>query len=663
MLPHLGSLPSWAGARRVAIDIETRDPDLTTLGPGVRTNGYIVGVSFAIDDGTPNGPAYYLPVRHQGGGNYHNPEQVFAYLREQGRRFRGILAGAGLQYDLDYLAQQNVLFRPRFYRDIQVSGPLLVQPVMQWRPDEETGKLYLAEVFPLMGLEAQCKRAEIAGKDETQLTAWAAERKLDPKKDLWRMPAELVTDYAVQDVRAPLQLLKKHEREIDEQNLWPVYDLESRLLPVLVKMRRRGVRVNPDKLEQIEDMATRKEAVAMREVSRLSGILVTPADTTQPEALAKCLKTEGHKIPLTPKTKKSSVKAEWLRSLKSPIANAILEAKRWNKIRGTFCNSIRVRMINGRIHPTFNQLKAEADDGTTKGVGFGRCSSSNPNIQQQPARDPEIGPLWRSIYLPDEGGTWACLDFSSQEPRWITHYAELVANDSACRWDNATKEAARAAAHACRADPDWDNHSMMATMMYGDDFTSAVAKHWKHLRTNAKTIFLGLCYGMGGGKLCSSLGLPTIWGTPDWAGGRSVELAGPEGQALLDRFDARVPHVRALAKSARLRAEKIGYILTVLGRRCRFPRHPQSGRVEHSHKAGNRLIQGTSADQTKLAMVEADDAGIDLQTQVHDELNTTIYDPREAVQLGEIMCSVVHCNVPTIVDNEQGPSWGELKAA
>jgi DNA polymerase I-like protein with 3'-5' exonuclease and polymerase domains len=168
---------------------------------------------------------------------------------------------------------------------------------------------------------------------------------------------------------------------------------------------------------------------------------------------------------------------------------------------------------------------------------------------------------------------------------------------------------------------------------------------------------------MGGGKLCAQLGLPTERVKANWADGREVDVAGEEGQALLDRFNSRVPHVRALAKMAADKAERLGYITTLLGRRCRFPRHPDTDLIENGHKGLNRLIQGTSADQMKLAMVRADEAGIRLQLQIHDELDLTIWDPSEAEQLAEIMISAVPCNVPVLVDNEHGPNWGDLKGA
>ena len=153
--PHLSTLPSWAGARRVALDIETEDPQLTDLGPGVRRDGRIVGVSFAIE----NGPSHYLPVGHEGGGNYHDERLVFAYLRDQGRAFKGDLVGANLPYDVDYLLEQGVEFKPRFFRDVQVAGPLIEPPAFQmWKQRDDGFAVFPVYDFPKMNLDELAAR-------------------------------------------------------------------------------------------------------------------------------------------------------------------------------------------------------------------------------------------------------------------------------------------------------------------------------------------------------------------------------------------------------------------------------------------------------------------------------------------------------------------------
>jgi DNA polymerase I-like protein with 3'-5' exonuclease and polymerase domains len=297
--------------------------------------------------------------------------------------------------------------------------------------------------------------------------------------------------------------------------------------------------------------------------------------------------------------------------------------------------SIRSYASGDRIHCVLNQLRRERDDGGLSGAAFGRLSSEHPNMQQQPARDPEMGALWRKIYIPDAGGEWACLDYSQQEPRLLTHYAAL------CQCPGAAE-----AARQYRDDPTTDNHSMMAKL------TGLPRKQ-------AKNIFLGLCYGMGSAKLARECGLDTEW---IWSERRksNIEVAGPEAQRVLDRFNERVPYVRALAQLCEQRAKQNGFLTTLLGRRCRFPLREDGAGFDWTYKALNRLIQGGSADQTKAAMVAVDEAGYAVQLQVHDELDLTVANREEARRVADIMSNVVTMKVPSRVDVEVGPSWGEV---
>lgn len=603
-LTPVKDLPVWPTHGRVAIDCETRDPQLKKLGPGVRRDGQIVGYSFAIEDG----PSFYVPVRHALGENS-DPKQVFQYLRDMAARFKGILVGANLPYDLDYLAEEGVEFQPKFFRDIQVAEPLI----------DELQMFY--------SLEAIAKRHKFGGKDETTLR-WAANAHgVDPKSEMWKMPAKFVAKYAIRDTVLPLQILRRQEALIEKEGLWDIFNLESRVLPILVKMRRRGVRVDFDRLDQVEKMCLEKETAAVGEVYTRSGVRVGVDDVWKSEVLAEALRETGIEVPTTPKTGKPSIKKDWLAEVDHPIARALAEARRFSKVRQTFVKSIRDHATNGRIHATINQLRAQREDGGIYGAAYGRCSSTNPNLQQQPGDE-----WWRRIFLPEDGCEWACCDFSSQEPRLIVHYGAMI-----------EAEGGPEAAAAWRENPHMDYHQRTA------DLCSIARKQ-------GKIIFLGRSYGMGGAKFCNSLGLPTKIVSTKYG---HREVAGDEGQALLDRFDGGVPYVAILARSCQNRAARKGFIQTLLGRRCRFPLD-DLGRYDFCHKALNRLIQGGSADQMKKAMVDADAAGYELQLQVHDELDFSCKTREEAHGLADIMVDAVQLRVPTVVDVEIGPSWGEI---
>lgn len=591
----------------------------------MRTGGFIVGVAFAIEDG----PSYYLPVGHLGGGNL-DREKVYDYLREQSRLFRGVITGTNLQYDMDFLAQVGVTFWDQEWRDISVVDPLIDELQFSY------------------SLESIANRYGFAGKAEDDMIRACSEIGLkgDVKANIWKLPASRVAEYAIQDVTLPLQILRRQERLIEEQDLWNILKLETRLQKVLLKMRRRGVKINIDRLAQVEEWAIKERNQSLEIVRSLTGHQIDSVWSA--ENVTPALRFTGATVALTA-TGKPSVDADFLESSDHPVFRAVARARTFDKVSSTFAASIRRYLVGDRIHTTFNQLKRERDDGRgSAGAAYGRTSCQDPNLQQQPARDPEIGPVWRSIFVPDDGGLWACNDFSQQEPRVLVHYAELT---------HCTRAAE--AAEVYRTDPHADNHTMMARLI-DPKFDSYPKDKQKKIRSEAKIIFLGRCYGMGDGKLCTDLGLPTE--KRKTASGREYLAAGPEGQVIIDQFNRNVPFVRELSKRCENNAKRFGYIRTILGRRCRFPKKADgSGQYDWTHKALNRLIQGSSGDQTKQAMVDADDAGFAIQLQVHDEIDMTVSSVEQAQELARIMREAVVLRVPMRVDVETGPSWGEIK--
>ena len=622
--PQLVDLPSWKGARRVAIDIETCDPQLKKLGPGVRRGGFICGVSFALEGDR----AYYLPLRHFGGDNMPHDRTLY-YLISQAREFQGEIVGANFQYDLDFLAEAGVVFpNVKRIRDVQIADPLLY------------------ELHNSYSLGAILKRwGYNDGKDESLLEQAAKDHGLDPKSEMWKLPARFVGPYAEGDVDRLCELIDRQEEELRRQDLWGIYELESKLQPILLKMRRRGVRVDQDQLDRVEKMAQQSEIRDAAEISRLTGVQMGIDDCNKKKITAAALETVGVKLKTTD-TGQPKIDQAVLEQIDHPVADLILHAKKANKIRTTFVKSVREHMVDGRIHATFNQLRRTRETGDEAGAKYGRLSCADPNLQQQPSRDPEYAKLWRAIYVPDHGKQyWLAADYSQQEPRMLVHFAELVGLDGA-----------REAAERYRNDPKTDNHAMMTQMIY-PDLTPADGT-WKDRRGECKQIFLGLCYGMGSGKLAKSCGLPAeVKRRQD---GSTYLVAGPEGVALLDRFDRAVPFVRGMARLAEKEAKRKGYIRTLLGRRCRFP-IGDDDQIEWAHKALNRLIQGSAADQTKKAMVDLDEAGHDVQLQVHDEVCQGVDTVEEARDIAHIMTNCVDLRVPSRVDIELGPNWGEAE--
>lgn len=626
-------LPLWPTHGRVAVDCETRDPQLTTMGPGTRRDAYIVGISFAIEDG----PAHYLPIAHEGGGNL-DPETVLRYVRDQAARLKGDLAGAKLDYDLDMLAQRGVRFRPRRFRDCLAAEPLL----------DENQFTY--------GLDAVAGRHGLPGKSEEVLLQAAKAYGVHSKADLWRLHARFVGEYGERDVRLPLDLLRRQERRIEEQDLERVWDIECRVLPVLMEMRRRGVRIDFDHLARVEARCREVEAESTAAFGLLCGKTIQPTDIGKAMVVGPMLEAAlGIKLPRVgrngnqPQVAMRLDKQGLIGVPDGPVANALMRARRFQKLRTTFVASIRDHAVNGRVHCTFLQMKVERDEDTNGGTVSGRLSSCHPNLQQQPGRDPEIGPFWRAIYLPDEGKKWACLDYSGQEIRWAVHLAALAGCTGAEELVEEYKRNIRLDAHQTTA----------------DKLAKTNATKWagKDGRTRAKAINLGLLYGMGGAKLARSINLPTEWREVQWGDMERPELremAGPEAQAVLDDYFREVPWVKQVARAASKQAERVGFVRTALGRRGRFEAGP-NGRRRLVHKALNKAVQGTSADQVKKAMVEAEDAGIALQLQVHDELDLSVTGVEEAERLAEIMRAALPCKVPHLVEPQLGDTWGACK--
>jgi DNA polymerase I-like protein with 3'-5' exonuclease and polymerase domains len=287
----------------------------------------------------------------------------------------------------------------------------------------------------------------------------------------------------------------------------------------------------------------------------------------------------------------------------------------------------------------------------------------NPNLQQQPSRD-EFAVMWRSIYIPEEGAIWYCHDYSQQEPRWTTHFAASIPG----------MRGAAEAAQAYWDNPKLDNHDFMAKL------TGLPRK-------SAKLIFLGLCYGEGGAKLCRDLGLPTSYAVrfegvrgltlfdtlddamvaaDEYPGEASwFEAAGKEGQRIIDKFHERAPYIGQLAELCKRKVKAKGTIRTAGGRVLHFPRR-RDGKFDWVHKALNRLIQGSSADQIKTAMVMIDRELPDLfmNLQVHDELDGSCGSVAEAGKAAKIMRECMGATkVPYRVDEEYGPNWGEIQEA
>jgi len=363
-----------------------------------------------------------------------------------------------------------------------------------------------------------------------------------------------------------------------------------------------------------------------------------PVDMWAAASIAKAFDKLGVEYPKTEKGAPSFTKS-FLEACEHPLAKMVVEVREVNKTHNTFLQPyLDASEATGRIHSHVSQLRGE-----TGGTVTGRLSMNQPNLQQVPARHPVIGPMVRSLFLPEEGELWAANDFSAQEPRLLIHYAKLLG-----------LEGADVMAQAYHDDPNTDFHQMVADMA---DIT----------RKQAKTIGLGLMYGMGKAKLAIQL-----------------DMAVEEAAELIQTFHAKVPFLKGTIFAVQKRIENPssgGSIRTLLGRKCRFPlwEPMQWGinkalpREEASAKYGprikramtykglNKLIQGSAADQTKKGMVELHKAGYNMLLAVHDEVAISVKTKEEAEAAAEIMKHAVSLEVPSKIDVEAGPTWGSAE--
>lgn len=602
------TFPNLSQAKEIAIDLETCDPNMETMGPGwPRNDGFIVGYALAVD-----GWAGYFPVAHQGGGNL-DRGRVERFIRGVVELPCDKIMHNGA-YDLGWLLAQGFKVNGRIY-DTMLAAPLIDENRFSYSLNS-LGFDYLKET-----------------KSEQGLRESAADFGVHPKRELWKLPAMYVGDYAEQDAALTLRLWHHLRTLIKRDELETIFEIETDLLPVLVDITRRGIRFDRSRCADLLKELQQREGQLITDIKRMSGVKV---DIWAAASIATAFDRLSIPYSRTANGMPSFTKS-FLEGHEHPICKAIVEAREVNKTHGTFLEPyMRHSDSDGRIHTHFNQLRS--DEG---GTLTGRLSASTPNLQQVPARHELIGPMVRSLFLPEENELWAANDFSSQEPRLLVHYATLLS------LPGAEKMAA-----AYRENPNTDFHQMVADM--------AAIK-----RKAAKTIGLGLMYGMGKQKLANSLDLPL-----------------EEASELISNFHLRVPFLRGTVDAVMKRIEHPasgGSIRTLLGRKCRFPlweptewgvNKPlprEQAVIEYglrikragTYKGLNRLIQGSAADQTKAAMIALHKAGFQLLLQVHDELAISVRSREEAQEAARIMAGAVSLEVPSRVDVEVGPSWGQ----
>ena len=603
------NIPNLEEAAEIAIDLETHDPGLKTTGPGWATKkGKVIGVALAVE-----GWKGYFPLAHPGGGNF--DIKVFT------RQLKKILdlpcdkIFHNAIYDIGWLSTMGLEVKGRII-DTMIAAPLI---------DENRRNYSLKEV-------AQEYIGET--KSEAGLYEAAKDFGVDAKAEMHLLPAMYVGPYAEQDAAVTLKLWQTLKVEIIKQELTSVFNLESELLPILFQMKKRGVRVDIEKAERVKKDFKDTEKKILHSIHKECGFEMEILSPLSIQKAFDKLKISYNRTA----TGLPSFDKNFLLTHSNPFAQKIVQAREMNKAHTTFIDSILKHAHKGRIHADVNQLRSD-----TGGTISGRLSMQNPNLQQIPARNPKVSPKIRQLFIPEEGQKWGIFDYSQQEPRLLVHYGAVIS-------DRIELEGVSTLVKGYTED-DIDFHQAVANMANID-------------RKQAKTINLGMMYGMGKGKLMSELGLDK-----------------EDIDKVFKQYHSTVPFVKELTDRTMRRASEKGYIRTIMGRKCRFhlwePNHfgvhkalpKEQAEVEYggmnkikrawTYKALNRLIQGSAADQTKMAMVKLYKEGFLPMIQVHDELDMSFSSEEEKKKIIEIMEHALDLRVPSKVDAEIGPSWGE----
>ena len=604
--------PDLSKYDEIAIDLETKDPDLTKKGScSTRGGGDVVGIAVAVKDWCG-----YYPIAHEGGGNLDRKKVL--------KWFTDVLKTPAMK--IFHNAMYDVLWIKRL--GLTIHGTIVDTMVVTALVNENRFRFDLNSV---------AKEYTGMGKNESSLKEAAKEWGIDPKAEMYRLPSLFVGEYAEKDAEITLALWKELEKEINSQNLHSILKLETDVLPCLVEMKWRGVKINEDHVVVLEKKFKHIYDKCLESVKKQTGIF---PEIWAARSIAKVCEQIGVKdYERTAKTQAPSFTKNWLSNHTHRVLKNIATARTADKLRSTFIDTIKNYVVNGKIHADINQLK-----GDQGGTLTGRLSYARPNLQQLPNYN-DYGTGIRSLFLPNsKEERWGCFDYSQQEPRLVVHYALRTPGITGIS-DIAQEYKAK--------DSTADFHNLVAKLANID-------------RREAKTINLGLFYGMGQAKLQTQLGI-------------NSEV---EAKALIRKYHHKVPFVKQLMNSVMDRAQDSGQIRTIGGRLCRFnkwepkdwdrrdlydtweeaSRENGSGNVKRAftYKALNRLIQGSAADMTKKAMINLFKENICPLIQLHDELNISIENPEQADKVVKIMEEAIPLEIPNKVDYENGENWGSI---
>ena len=612
--------PRLTDEKELSWDLETYDPSLKSKGPGwSRGEGHVVGIGVATRD-----KAWYFPIRHEGGGNL-DPKMTLRWAGDLLKLDTIKVAFNGL-YDLGWMKREGLTVNGICY-DPMGAAALIDENRMSYT------------------FNSLLRTYTDTEKDMTLLKQAADAWGVDPVSGLWKLPSMYAGFYGEWDAAANWKLFDKLKPMLEEQDMWDLFLMEMQLYPVWLDMTWRGVRIDELWIEESREKIVAEIKIIQK---KLKGIDVWNAND-----IGGILEDTGIQVPKTQKTKKYSITADWLKRVGTDFTKNVLRNRRLDKVLGTFLDGMIIgHLQDGRIHPDWHPMRNDSDTG----IVSGRVSASNPSPQVFPKRDPEFGLMVRGAFLPEEGEDWVSADQAQQEPRWFVHYAGALGLSGVDRM-----------LQAYQNDPETDYHTICA------NFSGLQRKPTKDLNQ-------GFAYGMGRKK--SEKSLIALGVSPDIA------------PTVYDTFHREFPYVKELTEYVSNMASQRGWVKTILGRRFHFDLWEPEGnfgeewippvpkwkalrmrkngdpnwkgkRIARAflYKSTNRIIQGSSADQIKKAMLDIWNAGgPSMLLQIHDELNISNSQGGKGVKLiQECMEDAIKGLVPFKVDVTIGERWMNKK--
>jgi DNA polymerase I-like protein with 3'-5' exonuclease and polymerase domains len=643
--------PNLSNAAAISFDVETNEPDFEH-GPGWgRGSGHIVGLAIGAVDRAGERGQWYFPVRHSVETEWNlDPSNVFAWAKQTLETSIPKI-GANLIYDVGWLTTEGIQVGGRLH-DVQFAEALI----------DET-----AEV----NLDALAHKYASGGKDSASMYEWLASAYGGKANDrqranIWRAPPRLVGPYGEADASLPLTIMQAQWPILEREGLIELFDMENKLIRLLVRMRLAGVTVDLAYADELYGELGREVERLNQKIKDDYGFFV---NVNSGKDLAKLFDSLGLDYGKTADGNPSFQK-EFLKGVEHPAGKLVNDIREHDKIRSTFLQSYilkRARPIAGSnslatLHCSFHPLK-----GDENGTKTGRFASSDPNLQNIPART-KLGKRVRTAFVADPGQlAWEKNDYSQIEYRMLAHFADGETE--------AEKRAAEALRKTYNDNPKTDYHDKVYGMvcpLMGWDFNDPDADLRATRRKPIKNVNFGLIYGQSEKALAFKAGF-------------SQEQA----REFFKAYHAAAPYAKATMKAIAKEVQTFGYVRTILGRRTRFnlwesTEDKSSGvplemalryfgsniKRAFDYRGTNYKLQGSAADVIKKAMVQCFDDGVFDVTgvpklQVHDELDFSVIDDSPQQQeafryMRYVLENATPCRVPILVDHGRGPNWGAI---